>query len=200
MAIQFERPGSPWKVSKACCSFPYAIWFNLVFRGFEFVKSFHKILSNITDTNKPKRTKSESSITRRSHEWEVIFVIGKFLRRKRFLYIIASREFQLNVLNEQVNNVETKSWKISLRKGGSLTYIALPGSQHKTSIFENLEDSCEPRISLSWMCTFQPFYVRLAVPVSNKQMSVKTMYMEASALAKKKPKRSDNYFCTAKND
>ena len=50
------------------------------------------------------------------------------------------------------------------------------------------------------MCTFQPFYVRLAVPVSNKQMSVKTMYMEASALAKKKPKLSDNYFCTEKNE
>ena len=112
--------------------------------------------------------------------------------------------------NEQVNNVETKSWKISLRKGGSLTYIALPGSQHsmsfcererkpnyKTSIFENLEDSCEPRISLSWMCTFQPFYVRLALPVSNKQMFLKTMYMEASALAKKKPKLSDNHFCIA---
>ena len=36
---------------------------------------------------------------------------------------------------------------------------------YKTSIFENLEDSCEPRIwQASWMCTIQPFrkpfYVR----------------------------------------
>ena len=36
--------------------------------------------------------------------------------------------------------------------------------------------------------------------VSNKQMSLNPMYMEASAFAKKKPKLSDNYFCTGKNE
>ena len=37
---------------------------------------------------------------------------------------------------EQVKNVETKSWNVSMRKAGSLTYIALPGSQHSTSFCE----------------------------------------------------------------
>ena len=34
------------------------------------------------------------------------------------------------------------------------------------------------------------------LPVSTKQMSLKPMHMEAWAFAKKKPKLSDNYFCT----
>ena len=37
---------------------------------------------------------------------------------------------------EQVKNVETKSWTVSLTKAGSLKYIALPGSQHSTSFCE----------------------------------------------------------------
>ena len=37
-------------------------------------------------------------------------------------------------------------------------------------------------------------------PLSNKQMSLKPMYMEASAFAKKNPKLSDKYFCTEINE
>ena len=47
-----------------------------------------------------------------------------------------SREFELNVLSKKVKNVETKSWQVSLRKGGSLTYNAPPGSQHSMSFCE----------------------------------------------------------------
>ena len=36
--------------------------------------------------------------------------------------------------------------------------------------------------------------------VSNKQMSLNPMYMEASAFAKKNPKLSDKYFCTEINE
>ena len=57
---------------------------------------------------------------------------------------------------EQINTVEGKSWKFSLRKAPSVndTCTALPGSQHlvsfckkkKRNYCQNLEDSCRPRI------------------------------------------------------
>ena len=89
-----------------------------------------------------------------------------------------SREFQLNVMSKWTTSkrtVERSAWE---REALSCTSLCLvPNTQchfarkktknpnYNTSIFqifENLEDSCGPRISLSWMCTFQPFYVQLA--------------------------------------
>ena len=53
---------------------------------------------------------------------------------------------------EQLKNVETKSWKVSLRRrqppSVNVTYITLPGSQHSMPFCEkeNQKDSCGPRI------------------------------------------------------
>ena len=131
---------------------------------------------------------------------------------------------------EQVKNVETKSWKVSLRKAGSLTYTYLPGSQHSMSfcVKENQKTQlqnitilkpgrflhCRPRIWQALVivnvsdvyvpatakCLQENLSTSDLLPISNKQMSLKPMHMEVSAFAKK-PKLSDNYyFCTRKNE
>ena len=169
---------------------------------------------------------------RKSCEWK-----GQLISTQSLLYIMNAywQNLKTSVLcfrmpfswistecNEQVNNVETNSWKISLRKGGSLLYIALSGSQHPMSfcekktkkpnynasifqIFENLEDSCGPRISLSWMCTFQPFYVRLTQCTGKQRADVlKDNVYGGIGFSKEEAKTSGqlllHLFCTEKNE
>ena len=79
---------------------------------------------------------------------------------------------------------------------------------YKTSIFENLEDSCWPPSDLTSIISLVPVIAKCLqenlsksdfLPVSKTQLSLKPMYMEASAFAKKAPKLPDNYFCTNSN-
>ena len=73
-----------------------------------------------------------------------------------------SREFLLNVMSKKITSKRKVERSAREREAPSRTTLCLVPNTRCHIILKTWKISCGPRISLSWMCTFQPFYVRLA--------------------------------------